>query len=290
MKRISITIIISLVLSYLATAGGGWPQPKGSGYFKISEYWVISDQHYTDIGLIDPNLTIGFWSSSLYAEYGITDRLTTQIYAPFFVRNYHNSQVSAATGETIIEGEALNGIGDFDLTLKYGLTNKRSRLAMTAGLTLGIPLGKTSGATLENLQLGDGEFNVMARVDLGTSWEVGYNQLPMYMNIYTGFNKRTNDFSDEIRVGAEVGIQLFEQRFLVSGKLDVLESLKNGIPSGLNNGASLFANNTEFSTLTIEGAFHIQEQWGFTANTGFVLRGENVFANQSYSVGVFWKI
>lgn len=289
MKRIGFTIVLSILLSYVALAGGGWPQPKGSGYFKLSEYWLTSNQHYTDIGQIDPNLTIGYWSTSLYAEYGITDRLTGQIYAPFFVRNYHNDQVSAATGDTFIEGEALNGIGDFDLTMKYGLT-KDTKLAMTAGLTLGIPLGKTSGAALQNLQLGDGEFNVMARVDLGTSWQLGYNLIPVYMNVYTAFNKRTEGFSDEIRVGAEVGVQLLEESLLVSGKLNVVESLKNGIPSGLNNGASLFANNAEFTSLTVEVAYSIQEEWGISVSSGLPLRGENVFASPSYSVGVFWKI
>lgn len=288
MQRIIFTIIISILLTHTAFAGGGWPQPKGSGYFKLSQYWLISDQHYTDLGLIDPNLTIGFWSTALYAEYGLTDRLTGQIYAPFFVRNYHNDQVSAATGETFLEGEALNGIGDFDFTLKYGLTNKKSKVAMTAGLTLGLPLGKTSGSTLENLQLGDGEFNVLTRVDLGTSWKL--NQLPMYMNVYTGFNKRTNNFSDEFRAGAEIGIQLFKEKLLLAGKLHIVESLKNGTPSGLNNGASLFANNTEFSSLTIELSYNIQENWGVSFNNGIPLRGENVFANPSYSFGIFWKI
>ncbi len=288
MQRSIYTIIISMLLAHAAFAGGGWPQPKGSGYFKLSQYWLISDQHYTDLGQIDPNLTIGFWSTALYAEYGFTNRLTGQIYAPFFVRNYHNDQVSAATGETFLEGEALNGIGDFDVTLKYGLTKKNSKVAMTSGITLGLPFGKTTGSTLENLQLGDGEFNVLVRVDMGTSWKL--SQFPMYMNVYTGFNKRTNDFSDEFRVGAELGIQLFKEKFLVAGKLNVVESLKNGIPSGLNSGASLFANNTEFSSLTIELSYSIQENWGVTVNNGIALRGENVFASPSYSVGVFWKI
>lgn len=288
MQRIFYLFIFSALLIQTAFAGGGWPQPKGSGYFKLSQYWLISDKHYTDLGQIDPNLTIGFWSTALYGEYGFTDRLTGQIYAPFFVRNYHNDQVSAATGETFLQGEALNGIGDFDVTLKYGLTPKRSKVAMTAGLTLGIPLGKTSGSTLGNLQLGDGELNVLARVDMGTSWKLG--PFPMYANVYTGFNQRTNDFSDEFRAGAEVGIQLFEDRLLVSGKLDVVESLKNGIPSGLNNTTSLFANNAEFTSVTVEVAYSIQKNWGVSVNTARPFRGENVFANPAYSFGVFWKI
>ncbi len=290
MKRISYIIIINIILSQVALAGGGWPQPKGSGYFKLSEYWLVSDQHYTDLGMIDPNLTIGFFSTSLYGEYGVTDRLTAQVFAPFFVRNLFNDQVSAATGETIIDGEVISGLGDFDFTLKYGLSKPSSRLAISAGVTVGIPLGKTTGSTLENLQLGDGEFNVMPRVDLGTSWELGYEGLPMYLNVYSAFNKRTNDFSDEIRLGAELGIQFFKEKLLLSGKLNIVESLKNGIPSGLNSGASLFANNTEFTSVTVELAYDIMEQMGVSFSSAIPFRGENVFANPAYSVGIYVKI
>ena len=112
----------------------------------------------------------------------------------------------------------------------------------------------------------------------------------MYLNAYTGFNKRTNDFSDEFRAGVEIGVQLFQEKLLVSGKLNVVESLKNGIPSGLNNTTSLFANNAEFTAVTIELAYNIQKNWGVSVGNSIPLRGENVFSNPAYSVGVFWKI
>lgn len=84
----------------------------------------------------------------------------------------------------------------------------------------------------------------------------------MYSNVYTAFNKRTNDFSDEYRIGAEIGIQIFNGKLLMASKLNIVESLKNGTPSGLNNGASLFANNTEFSSLEIDLAYNIQKKMG----------------------------
>jgi len=33
-------------------AGGGWPQAKGQAYFKLSEWWVISDTHFPESILI----------------------------------------------------------------------------------------------------------------------------------------------------------------------------------------------------------------------------------------------
>ena len=74
-KNIFLGIILFLSVQ-AAYAGGGWPQPRGGGFFKLSEWWVISNQHFTDVGKLDPNVTTGIFNTSLYAEYGFTDRLT----------------------------------------------------------------------------------------------------------------------------------------------------------------------------------------------------------------------
>ena len=71
----SILILPLLLISLNALyAGGPWPQPKSHGFFKLSEWWIIADRHFTDAGEIDPNLTNGVFTTSLYAEYGLTDR------------------------------------------------------------------------------------------------------------------------------------------------------------------------------------------------------------------------
>ncbi|MEM9823436.1 MAG: hypothetical protein AAF985_20300, partial [Bacteroidota bacterium] len=70
MKRQFISCLFLLFCSFPVLAGGGWPQPKGNGYFKLYQWWVIADQHFTDAGKIDPNVTSGIFNTSLYAEYG----------------------------------------------------------------------------------------------------------------------------------------------------------------------------------------------------------------------------
>ena len=231
---------------------------------------------------------MGFFSTSIYGEYGLTDQLTIQLYAPIFNRNYHNNQVSQATGETFIAGEALNGIGDFDITFKHGLSKPGSKVATAVSWTFGLPFGKTEGSTLRNLQLGDGEFNMMLRLDVGTGWNIGNTS--MYGNVYAGFNNRTNNFSDEFRAGLEIGAQFLDQKLLFISRLNVVESLKNGVPSGLNIGASLFANNSEFTSVELELAYNVQDNWGVSVGYGSAVRGELIFASASYNVGVFVKI
>jgi len=119
MKKIVIKIFLLLFLfSTNLQAGGPWPQPKKKGYFKLSEWWLKFDQHYTDQGLIDPNVTNAIYNTTLYGEYGLTDRLTIMTNAVLFSKALNNNIISGTTNELIIAGESLNSIGDIDLGFK----------------------------------------------------------------------------------------------------------------------------------------------------------------------------
>ncbi len=281
-------VLFLTFLSFSLLAGGGWPQPKGKGYFKLSEWWVVSDQHYTDVGLIDPNITTGIFNTSLYAEYGFTDRLTGILYFPFFSRSYNNNIVSGTTKEIITPGEAINGIGDTDISIKYGISRPGSGLAVAATLTFGIPLGNDSGGSLGNLQLGDGEFNQILSLDAGSGWELG--NTPFFANVNAGYNNRSKGFSDEVRLAFEMGANLFNKKVWLIGRLNVTESTKNGNATALPNATSIFANNSEFTTLGGEVSYNINDNWGFSVSATTAIRGEIIFASPSFSVGVFARI
>lgn len=269
-------------------AGGGWPQPKGHGYFKLYEWWLVADQHFTDQGLIDPNITFGIFNTSLYAEYGLTDRLTVVMNIPLFSRNYFNNQISFTTGEVIMAGEAINTIGDTDLGLQLGLFARDGWSASTT-LMLGVPLGEDSGGPGGILQTGDGEFNQFLRVDIGRGF--GFGKVEAYANVYAGFNNRTNGFSDEYRFGVEAGVTFLNKKITATARLYGIESLKNGdLPSERSNSTSIFANNSEHLTFSPSIAYNINEKWGVSASLGKAISGEIIFANTAYSVGVFMKI
>jgi len=271
-------------------AGGPWPQPKGKGFFKLSEWWMVFNKHYTDSGLIDPNLTTGIFSTTFYGEYGVTDRWTVIAYVPFFVRNFTNSQVSAVTNEVLIAGEAVNGFGDLELAAKYGLTKSGSRVPVAASLYLGIPTGIPVAGTLNNLQTGDGEFNQMLRVDAGTGFKLG-EKVNSYASAYVGFNHRTKGFSEEFRFGAELGFGFLNQRLWVNGKLQGIESLKNGATAATaNTTTSIFANNAEFVAYSIELAAYVTKNVGISASYAGAIRGEIIAAAPTYSVGIFYDM
>ena len=287
MKR-SIALIISFILiSTIATAGGGWTQKKGQGFYKLSEWWVVFDKHYTDVGLTDPNLTTGVFNTNLYIEHGLSDRLTGLLNASLFSRNYMNNLVSSVTNGLIVEGDEVNSLGDIDLGIKYGITTSANRIAVAASLLLGVPTGKDVAGKQSNLQTGDGEFNQLIRVDAGTGL-YSSDKLSTYANVYAGFNNRTEGFSDEYRYGAELGIGVLDKRLWIAGKLNIVESLKNGNDATSNMATSIFANNTEYASMAFELSGYVTKRIGLSASTAGAFSGELIAAAPSYSVGIFY--
>jgi len=288
MKNILNIIVLTVFVIGTVSAGGPWPQPKGKGYFKLSEWWTVFSEHYTDTGLKDPNLTTGVFNTAIYAEYGLTNRLTTVINAPFLSRNYMNNLRSGTSNELIIEGESINTIGDIELGLKFGLTNPGAKIPISMTLTLGVPTGTTGGGSLGALQTGDGEFNQMLQIDAGIGFNLG--GLSAYASTYVGFNNRTNGYSEEIRYGVEVGFGLINQRLWLNGRLTAVESFKNGDTAETVTSTSLFANNTEFTSIGVEANLYITKNIGISAGVAGAIRGEIIAAAPSYSVGIFYDM
>ena len=288
MKKSALTLVLLFLFITSSIAGGPWTQKKGQGYYKLSEWWLIYNKHYTNTGETDPNLTTGIFNTAVYAEYGINDRLTGTIYAPIFSRNYHNNQVSETTGDVFIKGEALNSIGDFDISVKYGLTSPGAKIPVSVTLTLGLPLGKTGAGELNILQTGDGEFNQMIQIDAGTGFKIGNTSA--YSSLYLGFNNRTNGFSEEFRYGLEFGAGIFNQQLWLIARLGGVESLQNGEPTNPQTSTSIFANNSEYTSYGIEAAYYISKRFGFSASFASAFRGRIIAAAPSYSIGVFYDM
>ena len=285
MKNLSI-ILILIFVSVQAFAGGPWPQPKGKGYFKFSEWWTVFDQHFTDTGLKDPNVTTGIFNTNFYGEYGISNELTGIINANLFSRNYMNNLRSGTTNELLVEGESLNSLGDIDVGLKYGLVGGNIPVSISA--IFGIPTGKVGGGSQGNLQTGDGEFNQMIQIDAGSGFKIG--NLNAYTSAYVGFNNRTKGFSEEFRYGLEFGLSILNNKLWLISRLNTVESLKNGETAATVNSTSIFANNTEFMSLGFEASYYVSRNIGISLGYAGAFRGEIIAAAPSYSVGVFYDL
>ncbi|WP_136467860.1 hypothetical protein [Flagellimonas onchidii] len=286
MRKYYFLLLIGCFLIFNNNLYSQWTKESGKGYYKLSAWYLEADEHYTSSGQIDPNATRGQFNINLYGEYGLNDRWDLVGYIPFFSRTYQNDILSRTTNEIIIPGEEVNSIGDIDLGLTYGLLQKEN-LAISVTLMLGIPSGDDAGGSDGSYQTGDGEFNQLLKVAAGVPFKI--TNTPLYVKAYVGYNNRTQNFSDELRGGAELGIQLFNSLWLAS-KLNIVESLQNGSLSAQNNQGSIFANNVEFTNFEVEAAYYITKKFGLSVNYATALSGRIIYAAPSYSGGIFMDI
>lgn len=287
MKRILASIIIVGISASFTYAGGGWPQPKGKGYFKLGQSVIISNQFYDLTGEIIDITTISLFTTSLYGEYGLTDRLTGVLYVPFFVRSTLN-EVERRQSGSIEPGDAINSFGDTDIGLKYALTQNK-RIALSASLTFGLPFGRVAEGFTDNgdsriLQTGDGEFNQMIFIDASHS----FYPAPFYASVGAGFNNRTEGFSDEFRYSAELGYSGIKNLNL-SLKLYGVTSLQNGDEGG-GAGSGVFGNNVEFLSFGPEISYSLTENFGLVGSAAFASFGKNILASPNFGAGVFYKL
>ena len=152
MKK-SILLIVLLLQTITAICNSGWTKDKNATFVKLSQNYIGGSIFFGPDGKQISITAIRYFNTNLYAEYGITNRFTTIVNIPFFVRNTLNV-VELKQSEKIEEGDELNSIGDADLALKYGLIFIKPTV-LSATLLVGLPLGKNAGGESVILQTGD---------------------------------------------------------------------------------------------------------------------------------------
>jgi hypothetical protein len=279
-KYIILSLLLAIGVDYSLMAGGGWTPKKKKGFFKFGQNILRSNKFYSPSGDIIDVTTISLYTTSLYGEYGLTDRLAAIMYAPLFVRNTINKMESRQTGMIISDGDMANSIGDLDLGIKYALVYNK-KIAVSTSLTLGIPTGITSGGEGEILQTGDGEFNQLLKIEASKS----FYPVPMYVSAAIGFNNRTKGFSEEFHFGVEVGYT-FNERLTTTFKVYNVSSFKNG-NSPASAGNAIFSNETEFFSYGPEISYKLKGNFGISGSAAYALSGKRILAAPNYNLGVF---
>ena len=281
-KKIVLVCFLSLFIqAQFAVAGGGWPQKKKKGFFKLNQSVISASRFFNPNGEVIDITTISLYTTSLYGEYGITDRFTAIAYVPFFVRSTLNETRNEQTNTLISPGDELNAVGDMDIGIKYGLT-PNNKYATSLTLLLGLPIGETQGGDSQILQTGDGEFNQLIMFDIGR----GYNTF--YMNAGVGFNNRTNNFSDEFRYTFEIGYTGIKN-LVATLKVNGVESFNNGDNMALT-GNGVFANNTEYFAYGPEISYAFKDKYGISGTAFFAFSGRRILAAPNLGIGVFLKL
>lgn len=281
MDSLRLYLLLLLLLNAIMGYCGGWPQPKGDGFLKINQFAMQANRYFNPEGnMIDVRPKISVYTSSLYLEYGITEKLTGIVYFPFFSRVTLN-RFQQLDGTTTA-GDRVNSLGDADITLKYGIVTDQPTV-VSISVTGGIPLGDPNGGRTESLQTGDGEFNQMVSLDISHS----FYPVPVYMSVMVAVNNRTRNLSDEFRYGFEAGYT-HKHWLTILAKLQGVTSLRNGDPATSPN-QGLFSNNVEFLALSPEFIVDYQNKYGFTANVSIPLSGQQILASPAFAIGAYLK-
>ena len=284
MEKKSILLCI-LFLMGINVGEAQWTQKKGSGYYKLGTWFLEADKHYTDQGLTDPNATRGIFITSLYLRHGITDKITLISYIPY-ARVYQNKQVNTS-GIGGQPGEAFNSLGDIDLAVEYQLS-KKSGWALSTSLSLGFPTGNASGGSDGSYQTGDGEFNQILKILIGTSYKIGKQRF--YAKGSLAFNNRSNGYSDQYRFGIETGTQLFKNKLLLVTRLNTTQSLYNGSLSAANSNGSIFANNIEIVGYSGEINYFFNKKWSASIGYSSAFSGKVIYSAPALSSGIALKL
>ena len=262
-----------------------WTQKKGTGYYKVGAWFLEANQHYTDKGLLDPNATRGIFVTNLYGRHGITDKITLVGYIPF-TRVYQNEQIFTS-GNPGQPGEAVNSFGDIDLAVEVQIF-KRPKWVLATSLTLGVPSGNNSDGSDGSYQTGDEEFNQIVKVLARNSFKIAKHSF--YAKGSLGVNNRSNGYSDEIRLGFEIGSQVFKNKFLLLVRLNTIQSFFNGSLSAENSNGSIFANNVEVTNLGGEINYFITKKWSASFGYSIPLSGKNIYKATALAGGIAYKL
>ena len=281
-RKLLVTLCFSFVLVVCTKGQSAWNKEKGSGYLKLDETVIYSDDFYSREGQIVNIRTTGVFITSIYGEYGISDGITGFIYFPFFFRNTRN-EVSQQNSGITEPGESINSIGDSNIGLSVGLIQNRSFVS-SISLTLGLPIGEASGGNSGLLQTGDGEFNQLLKIHGGYSFSI--KNLPFFASASVGFNNRTEGFSDEFHFSFQTGATI-NQKVIAILKTYNITSLKNGSVGPSQTG--IFSNEIEYFAIGPEVSYLLTPEWAITAGVQGAFSGKNVLASPSFSLGLSYS-
>ncbi len=271
-------IFIGIAILYFATghANAQWAQGPGHAYLKLGSWNQSSNSEFESNGKLNgvpfPERT--FAIRSLFARVGVDSLYTATLQVPL-VYTALGADEQLGLPETL----SANDLGDINVTLERSLWNNDGFVG-GAALTLGIPTGTTNDPFLAT---GDGEWNQMLRLLIGSSYKIGKQN--MYWKGYAGFNHRTKGFSNEYRLGLETGATVGQIFALARvGSTQFFNDEEGGIVSG-----NFLNRNYERVNIGAEVTYYFAPKFGVSAGYNHILSGRNIINAPAITYGLIHK-
>ena len=268
----AILMTAAMICSSTVAHAGGWTQPKGKGYFKLSQQIVRAESLFLATGSKTEIPTVSGNTTSLYGEFGLLDRVTLVGYMPF----YSNFSVDA-------EGfDSTTGVGDWDIGVRIGILTKGPTVVSLQAMA-GLPLGESGRGVV--LWTGDGEFNQHFSLQAGHS----LYPVPGYLKAEIGYNNRQSDdipdddYSDELRYSLEAG-------YTVAEKLGISVWLRGIEVLGRADDEFRSRYEIEYLSFGPQFDFHVTPNAGITASMSRFTRAHSMLDAPAWEFGLFLKL
>ncbi|PHS64817.1 MAG: hypothetical protein COB12_07770 [Flavobacterium sp.] len=275
-----ISFILFYLFSNLLFAQSPWTENKGEFYTQFSFSTIPS---YNEIfGNPDyfSNRNITDDTFQLYGEYGISGKTTLILNIPF--KNITTSDIlnPIPLDPSIINGDTRNAFGNIEAGIKQNFITKKWLLTGQ----LNIEINTSSYDDISGIRTGYDAFTFTPLINFGRSFNKSYLQG------FTGFNLRTNNYSSNFKIGAEGGTKVFNRIWLIAF-LDFVISLENGsIELPIENQlTALYVNNQEYTAFGLKFIGEITPDFGLIAGFGGAFSGNNVAKQAAINVGIYMK-
>lgn len=299
MTRFFTLLLLCLGVVQSTSAGGPWPRAKNSGYAQLGFTYVGYNKFFNHEGKItDLRRPVTDFTTQLYLDYGLTDKLTLTANLPF---KYVASADKISSPDTTyfkdtIQSGNLFGLSNVMLGLKYNIINKK--VLFSAGLNVEANVAKYDSLT--SLRTGPSAWVFHPYVSVGTSFGKFYTFLD------AGYRLRLNNYSDEVGLNFELGYSWNQKTYFilnVSGRVSMQEgSYNNNVtpvidpsdstsvslhPNGRDLHTSLYPNNQQYVGY---GLKFIQKIKKVHINAAVYFgMGNMVAATPSYNLGVAYE-
>jgi hypothetical protein len=281
-KYIYLFLLLAAYVPASLQAQSGWTKPKKTYFLKLDYSTYTSSDFRNNEGTSLKTSEFTQNATSLYGEYGITDRLTAIGYIPFFKQNSYETT------------NKVSGYGDVKLELKYAILDKAFPLSISiapefpTGTKDNFAFNKNNPLEKINLPTGDGEFNLWTTVAISHS----FSPLKLYTSAYSAFNYRTmykdRNFQNQYQTGIEVGYQFFDKLW-INTKVSIL----TGVGRQPMTADFIRGDGTSYTGISLGGLYEFGNNFGLTAqyfnSNSAIVKAKNIYSNNILSFGIVYQ-
>ena len=274
MKKIF--VFIAIFSASFLFAQSPWTQEKGKFYTQfsfttIANYdEVFGDPEYTTDREITDN------TFQLYGEYGLSSKTTLLVNIP--VKFIKTGDV--VNGIAFITEDSKTAFGNISLGLKHQFYAKK--WIISGQLNIEANTGTFEAAS--GIRTGQDAWTFTPTINIGRSFE------KFYVQAFTGFDVKTNKYSNNFKIGGEIGTKVHSKIWLV-GFVDIVNSFNDGdVNLPLSNfGTALYINNQEYGAFGLKAIGELNNSFGGVLSFGGAFSGNNVAKQAALSVGIYHK-